>query len=117
MTAAGRGHVIVVDDGSTDATSAAALDRGARALRLDRCCGPAAARNHGARAATAEVVLFVDADCTLHSDAIERVRAAFAADRELAALTGSYDDSPPEPGFFSQYMNLRHHLTHQRARR
>ena len=25
--------------------------------------------------------------------------------------------TPPDPGFFSQYVNLRHHFVHQRARR
>jgi hypothetical protein len=63
------------------------------------------------------VVLFVDADCVAHRDVVERVRAAFTADPSLVALTGSYDDAPPAPGFFSQYMNLRHHHTHQHARR
>jgi hypothetical protein len=33
------------------------------------------------------------------------------------ALCGSYDAHPPERNFFSLYMNLRHHYTHQRARR
>ena len=41
----------------------------------------------------------------------------FAAEPELVTLTGSYDAEPPDPGFFSQYMNLRHHFTHQIAQR
>ena len=113
---AGREHVLVVDAGSTDATGTAATDRGVRVVRLDQRAGPALARNRGAQAATADVLLFLDSDCVPHDDVIDRVRAAFAADGGLATLTGSYDDSPPEQGFFSQYMNLRHHLTHQRAR-
>jgi hypothetical protein len=63
------------------------------------------------------VVLFVDSDCVVHPDTVKRVAEAFAADPELASLTGSYDARPPDPGFFSQYMNLRHHYTHQQARR
>jgi hypothetical protein len=47
---------------------------------------------------------------------VQRVRAAFASDARLASITGSYDTVPPEPGFFSQYMNLRHHFTHQTPR-
>jgi hypothetical protein len=53
----------------------------------------------------------------LHADAIERVRGAFRAEPELVALCGSYDPRPPERNFFSLYMNLRHHFTHQQARR
>jgi GT2 family glycosyltransferase len=107
----------VVDAGSDDTTGEAARERGVRVVRLPERAGPALARNRGAEASSAAVVLFVDADCVVHRDAVERVRAAFAADPALIALSGSYDDSPSAPGFFSQYMNLRHHFTHQGARR
>jgi GT2 family glycosyltransferase len=116
IASAGRERVLLVDAGSDDATGAAASERGVRVLRLDQRAGPALARNRGAQAATADVILFLDSDCVPHDDVVERVRAAFDADRALVALSGSYDDSPPARGFFSQYMNLRHHLTHQRAR-
>ncbi|MEI7760619.1 MAG: glycosyltransferase family A protein [Thermoleophilia bacterium] len=57
-------EIVVVDDGSTRASevAAAAAVAGARLVRLDGQ-GPAAARNAGARAATGDVVLFVDDDC------------------------------------------------------
>jgi mycofactocin system glycosyltransferase len=59
--------VVVVDDGSVDAGSAAAVAAaaGARLLRADRPGGPAAARNRGLRATTAPLVAFVDSDCEL----------------------------------------------------
>jgi GT2 family glycosyltransferase len=44
------------------------------------------------------------------------VERAFSEAPDLVALFGSYDAEPPEPGFFSRYMNLRHHFTHQRGR-
>jgi hypothetical protein len=113
---AGRDRVLVVDAGSDDDTGAVARDCGVRVLRLDARVGPAAARNAGVAATRGEIVLFVDADCVAHPDAVERVRAAFAGDPSLSALSGSYDDAPPATGFFSQYMNLRHHATHQLAR-
>ncbi|HVR29490.1 MAG TPA: glycosyltransferase family A protein [Thermoanaerobaculia bacterium] len=111
------GRILVVDAGSSDATAELARSRGARVLRLETRQGPAAARNAGVEATTAEVVLFLDADCVAHPDVVERVRAAFGEDPELAGLSGSYDDAPAARGFYSQYMNLRHHLTHQLARR
>jgi GT2 family glycosyltransferase len=117
IAAAGRARVVVVDAGSLDGCADAARQRGVDVLRLDQRAGPALARNRGAQASSAEVVLFLDADCVAHPDVVDRVRAAFSADPALTALTGSYDDAPPARGFFSQYMNLRHHLTHQRARR
>jgi len=109
--------VVVVDAGSTDGTGALARQLGARVVRLPVREGPAGARNAGVAAAESELVLFVDADCVIHGDAIERVRDAFRAEPELVALCGSYDAHPPERNFFSLYMNLRHHYTHQRARR
>lgn len=55
-------EVIVVDDGSTDDTSAVAEAAGVRVIRIEHS-GPAAARNAGLQAARGEIVLFTDADC------------------------------------------------------
>jgi GT2 family glycosyltransferase len=109
--------LVVVDAGSTDGTGGLARELGARLVRLPVREGPAGARNAGVAAVESELVLFVDADCVLHPDALARVQDAFRAEPELVALCGSYDAHPPERNFFSLYMNLRHHYTHQRARR
>jgi GT2 family glycosyltransferase len=39
-----------------------------------------------------------------------------SADPGLAACFGSYDDTPVDRGFLSQYKNLMHHYVHQTAR-
>ena len=58
----GRSYeVIVVDDSSTDATSAIARQHGARVVSVG-CRQIAAVRNAGARIARGEVLFFVDAD-------------------------------------------------------
>jgi GT2 family glycosyltransferase len=77
--------------------------------------GPAAARNEGAARATGDVLVFVDADVVVHPDALGRIRRAFNADPELAALFGSYDDEPEHPGVVSGFRNLLHHHVHQTA--
>lgn len=74
--------------------------------------GPGAARNTGAREATGDVVVFVDADVVVHADAFRRVRAAFDADPELVAVFGSYDDEPAADGVVSGFRNLLHHHVH-----
>ena len=74
---------------------------------------PAFARNAGARDATGDVLVFVDADVTVHSDAFLRIRAAFEADPDLVALFGSYDDAPAALGSVSVFRNLLHHHVHQ----
>src|SRR5260370_36017580 len=48
---------LVVDDGSDDDAIAAAERHGARTIALGRRCGPAHARNVGARQARGEVIL------------------------------------------------------------
>jgi cellulose synthase/poly-beta-1,6-N-acetylglucosamine synthase-like glycosyltransferase len=62
------------------------------------------------------VTLFIDSDCVAHPDVVQRVAQAFEDDPDLVSITGSYDDDPPEKNFFSQYMNLRHHFVHQKAK-
>lgn len=57
------GEVLVVDDASTDASAATAEEAGAAVLVQATAAGPYAARNRGWRAATHDVVAFVDVRC------------------------------------------------------
>jgi glycosyltransferase involved in cell wall biosynthesis len=107
-------EVIVVDDGSTDGSIERAVARGVRILRTTGRRGPAVARNIGAKAATGEIILFLDADVSVHGDAIDRVATALA-DPSVDAVIGSYDDDPSSPDFLSQYKNLMHCFVHQTA--
>src|SRR5215472_4051111 len=63
-------------------------------VRAARHAGPAAARNQGAGRAVSEIIVFVDADVALHRDALGLIRRAFRLDCGLAAVFGTYDDSP-----------------------
>jgi len=109
-------EVIVVDDGSTDSTPDVARRFPVRLFATGKRSGPAAARNLGARQASADILYFIDADVVVASDTVGRIRAAFADDPRLDALIGSYDDAPESGDFLSQYKNLMHHFVHQRAR-
>ncbi len=55
-------EVIVVDDGSTDATAVIAAAHGARVLTSPYPMGNGAAIKRGARAATGDILVFMDAD-------------------------------------------------------
>ena len=57
-----KAEVIVVDDGSTDATAAVAEGHGARVLSSPYSMGNGAAIKRGARAATGHILVFMDAD-------------------------------------------------------
>jgi len=110
------GEMVVVVDGPDEALAETAKGIGACVVVLENRGGPARARNRGVRATSRDVVLFVDADIEVPPDLVGRVAEIFAARPDLAALMGSYDDSPGDPGFLSQYRNLLHHFVHQSAR-
>jgi len=74
-------EIIVVDDGSGDATAAAAESAGARVLRHPYNKGNGAAVKTGIRAAGGEFVLIIDADGQHSPDDAAR----------LVALVGEYD--------------------------
>jgi len=78
LGAGGDVDVTVVDDGSDDAgaVAAAAVSAGARLLRREHG-GPAAARNTGLAATSAELVAFVDSDCVPPRGWLERLLPYF----------------------------------------
>ncbi|MBE9127579.1 MULTISPECIES: glycosyltransferase [unclassified Coleofasciculus] len=106
-------EVIVVADGDTDSSWRVAQEFGARVIRVPESEGPAKARNLGAIVAQGEIIFFVDADVEIYPDTIAKVAATFNQEPDLAALIGSYDDTPGASNFLSQYRNLLHHYTHQ----
>ncbi len=108
-------EIIVVADGDMDNSWRAAGKLGIRLLKIHVSGGPARARNLGAHSAEGEILFFVDSDVTVPRDVIDRVLRVFQQDHELAALFGSYDDSPSETNFLSQYKNLLHHYVHQKG--
>jgi glycosyltransferase involved in cell wall biosynthesis len=72
-------EVIVVDDGSTDSTpSVAGRDARVKYLRQANA-GPSAARNHGIRESSGELLAFLDADDLWHPEKLERQATRFAA--------------------------------------
>jgi glycosyltransferase involved in cell wall biosynthesis len=80
--------IVVVDDGSTDGTGRVAAMAGATVVRTPGA-GPAAARNAGAKIASGDIVVFLDADCVPESSCLAALLAPFA-DPEVAAVRGSY---------------------------
>jgi len=106
----------MVDDSSTDDSGATGSQKVDRVLRLEGGPkGPAYGRNRGAEAASGDILLFIDADITVHRDTLSLVEQEFLQDPQLDALFGSYDDQPPAPGTASQFKNLLHHYVHHQG--
>ena len=107
-------EIVVVDDGSTDASAPIAAACGARVLPSGGRLGPGGARNVAAAEAVGDILWFVDADVVVHADAAQALSTAFATSG-AAAVFGSYDDRPPARNFLSQYKNLVHRFYHLRG--
>ncbi|MBN2054774.1 sugar transferase [bacterium] len=86
---AGSYEVIIVDDGSTDATAAQAEKLGARVVRLEHQ-GPAMARNQGVAVAKGDIVLFTDADCEADPRWVELMLQPFLRDDSVTGVKGVY---------------------------
>ena len=69
----GLKEIIVVDDGSTDGTGDIAEKLGARVIRHPYSKGNGAAIKSGARAATGDILLFMDADGQHSPDDVHRL--------------------------------------------
>jgi glycosyltransferase involved in cell wall biosynthesis len=80
-------EIVVVNNGSTDATATVARDAGA--LVVDEPLrGIFAATSAGFDAAGCDVIARLDADSIPPTDWLQRIEAAFTRDRELTAITG-----------------------------
>ena len=79
-------EIVVVDNGSTDATAAVASEFGARVVREPKV-GLANARLAGLAAATGEILIYVDADTRLPEMWSREVVGLFDADPHLVAVS------------------------------
>jgi lipopolysaccharide/colanic/teichoic acid biosynthesis glycosyltransferase/GT2 family glycosyltransferase len=111
--ASDRYEVIVVDDGSTDATPTIAAAAAGRVISQPPS-GPAAARNAGARAARGELLVFTDADCAPTPEFLERLSAAFH-DPEVVAAKGTYRTA--QRGLVSRFVQQEYQHKYDRMAR
>ena len=90
-------EIIVVDDASTDRTAELAARAGAHVIRLPKNRGRSHARNAGAAAARAPILLFTDADCEPTPQWLAHMLAPFRLDPAVVGVKGAYLSRQPEP--------------------
>ena len=91
-------EVIVVDDASVDGSAETALAAmpGIRLLRIDQVpIGPARARNRAAAQARGEFLVFIDADVSVHSTAIDELLAPLIASGPKGSLVAAIEHQLP----------------------
>ena len=108
QTIAGALEVVVVDDGSTDDTSAVARSHGVEVVRHEVNRGLSAARNSGVLAARAPLVAFLDDDCRPQRDWAERLLSAYG---EGVIGVGSRVVPASGPGILGSYLERHNPLS------
>ncbi|HEU5050967.1 MAG TPA: glycosyltransferase, partial [Gemmatimonadales bacterium] len=88
-----RREILVVDNGSTDATAALIRSRPVRYLHEERP-GVSNARNRGISESDGEILAFVDADCIVEPQWLTEIAGAFE-DPEVGCVAGDLKHMPP----------------------
>lgn len=104
-------EVIVVDDGSTDGTGSIAGQFPAKIVKLEKNRGAGYARNRGVEAAKADIILFIDSDCILASNALSLLAQTFESET-ADAVVGSYSIGGSPNDFYSKFQNLFTYQSH-----
>ncbi len=114
------GEIVLVSDGSTDATAAIARSfagRGVRVIEMPERIGKAACLTAGCQSATADILVFTDVRQTWAPDALRRLLENFA-DAEVGAVTGNLvlERSPGVLAGVGVYWRMEKWLRRQESR-
>lgn len=96
-------EVIVADNDSTDATVQVATQHGARVVHVAKR-RIAAARNGGARAASGEILCFIDADSAIHPNTFTEIERVMGTQRYVWGVTGAIPERNSVGPLITHYM-------------
>lgn len=98
-------EIIVVDDGSTDSTAEIASSLGCKLLRQANS-GQAVARNNGAKIATGDALIFLDADDIFYPGAVEKLKEYYTEDSIIRGAAVEFF-SPDLPEYEKVKLSLK----------
>jgi len=106
-------EVIVVDNNSQDKTVEIASQYKVRVI-FQSAPGAAATRNAGAKIAQADILYFLDSDCRVPPNQLEKIYQAFQSNNTCEVVAGPYiyDRDGLLPYFFTEKLN--YFMFHQR---
>ena len=70
-------EILVVDDASDSDLEDGLSDRDISFIKLNKQCGPACARNVGAKAAKGDIIVFLDSDVFIQKDTLDKIAYEF----------------------------------------
>jgi len=108
-------EIVVVDDGSTDASPRIAEEFSVRLIRTANA-GVSAARNTGVRHSTGDILFFLDSDIALRPDAVQHAVDVLESDPGIGFVCGIYDSVPLiDDGPVERYKVLHGHYWRRRT--
>jgi GT2 family glycosyltransferase len=75
-----------------------------RIVRVDK--NVSFARNIGVKQSKGNIILFTDADILVPKNTIKKVLDMFNRNKDISAISGTFDDVCPHKNFFSEYQNI-----------
>lgn len=104
-------EVIVVDDCSSDNSIELIEKYPCRLIRLANHGGASMARNTGAQNSRGELLFFIDADCLLQPDTLEKAAVAYRHFPTGVVIGGTYTLKPYDRIFFSTVQSVFIHYS------
>ncbi|NTV23199.1 MAG: glycosyltransferase family 2 protein, partial [Nanoarchaeota archaeon] len=111
-------EVIVVDDGSTDKTKSIVKKYKKAKLICQNRKGPGAARNIGIKKAKGQFIYFIDSDCEVEKDTVQKLYDYITNKRKIGAVGGSIELPRTEKNILAiadHYCSWYHHNPGQKS--
>lgn len=98
-------EVIAVDDCSSDGSADIIKRYPCRLIMLETRSGASRARNEGARAASSDILFFIDSDCLVSAATFKEVEASLGL-LPSSIVGGTYTPVPHDKDFFSRFQSV-----------